>query len=148
MASLERQPDSSMCFVCGRDNPIGLHLTFYVEGDQIKTTFTPRPEHQGWPGIMHGGISSTILDETVGRTAFLVDMWAVTGRFEVRYHNPVPIGRPLTAMGEIVRVRGRILEARGEIRLDDGTLAAEARGVYIRLGDGKRRQLEAQLDLR
>jgi uncharacterized protein (TIGR00369 family) len=148
MATSERQPDSSMCFVCGRDNPIGLHLTFYVDGHSIRTTFTPGPEHQGWPGIMHGGISSAILDETVGRTAFLVDIWAVTGRLEVRYLQPVPIGRPLTAQAEIVRVRGRILEARGEIRLDDGTLAVEAKGLYVRLSDEKRRELEAQLDLR
>jgi len=148
MASLERQPDSSMCFVCGRDNPIGLHLTFYIEDQKIKATFTPGPEHQGWPGIMHGGIASTILDETVGRTAFLVDMWAVTGRFELHYHHPVPIGQQLTAIGEIVRVRGRILEARGRIVLADGTVAVEAKGMYTRLSDDKRRQMEQILDLR
>ena len=148
MASPERQPDSSMCFVCGRDNPIGLRLTFYVADGQIRTTFTPRPEHQGWPGILHGGIASTILDETVGRTAFLVDMWAVTGRFVVHYHRPIPIGQEFTAIGEIVRVRGRVLEARGEIRLADGTVAVEAEGTYIRLSDEKRRELVAQLDLR
>ena len=148
MSNLTRQPDSSMCFVCGRDNPIGLHLTFYVDGQQVKTTFTPRPEHQGWPGVLHGGITSTILDETIGRTAFLVDMWAVTGRMEIRYRRPIPIGEPLTAYGEIVSVRSRALEARGEIRLADSTVAAEAVGTYIRLSDQKRRELEQQLDLR
>ena len=148
MADRERQPDSSMCFVCGRDNPIGLHLTFYVEGSQVKTTFTPRPEHQGWPGILHGGITSTILDETVGRTCFLVDMWAVTGRFEVRYRRPIPIGQPLTAIAEIVRVSGRGLEAHGEIHLADGSVAAEATAVYVKIPDERRRELEAQLDLR
>jgi len=148
MSNLERQPDSSMCFVCGRDNPIGLHLTFYVDGQQVRSTFTPRPEHQGWPGVLHGGIASTILDETVGRTAFLVDMWAVTGRMEIRYRRPIPIGQPLTASGEIVRVRSRALEARGEIRLADGSLAAEATCTYIRIPDERRRQLEQQLDLR
>jgi len=75
-------------------------------------------------------------------------MWAVTGRFDLRYHHPVPIGRPFTAIGEIVRVRGRILEARGQILLDDGTLAVEAKGLYVRLSDDKRRELESVLDLR
>jgi len=146
--AVERQPDSSMCFVCGRDNPIGLHLTFYVEGSQVKTTFTPGPEHQGWPGVLHGGIISTILDETIGRTCFLVDMWAVTGRFELHYRKPVPIGQPITAVAEIVRARSRMLEARGEIRLADGTVAVEAEGTYIRIPDQKRRELEQALDLR
>jgi acyl-coenzyme A thioesterase PaaI-like protein len=148
MTDVERQPDSSMCFVCGRDNPIGLHLTFYVDDGKVTTTFTPRPEHQGWPGVMHGGITSTILDETVGRTAFLVDMWAVTGRMEVRFRQPIPIGEPFTVTAEIVRVRSRALEARGEIRLADGTIAAETQATYIRISDEKRRRLEQMLDLR
>jgi uncharacterized protein (TIGR00369 family) len=148
MTGLERQPDSSMCFVCGRDNPIGLHLTFYVDGEQVKATFTPQAEHQGWPGVLHGGITSAILDETVGRSCFLVDMWAVTGRMEIRYRQPIPIGQQLTAIGEIVRVRSRGLQARGEIRLADGTVAAEAEATYIRIPGEKRRELESILDLR
>lgn len=148
MADQERQPDSSMCFVCGRDNPIGLHLTFYIEGQQVKTTFTPGPEHQGWPGVLHGGIASTILDETVGRTCFLVDMWAVTGSFKLRYRKPIPIGQPLTAVAEIVRARSHALQARGEIRLADGSVAIEAEGTYIRIPDEKRRALGQVLDLR
>ena len=132
-----------MCFVCGRDNPIGLHLQFYVEEDLVKATFTPQPQHQGWPGI-----TSTILDETVGRTCFLVDMWAVTARFQVRYLKPIPIGEPITAIAGIVRQRSRGLEARGEIRLADGAIAAEAEGTYIRIPDSRRRELEQVLDLR
>ncbi len=147
MEDIKRQPDSSMCFVCGRDNPIGLHLTFYIDGYQVRTTFTPGEEHQGWPGILHGGITSTILDETVGRTCFLVDMWAVTARFQVRYLKPIPIGQPLTAVAEIVRARSRALEARGRILLADGTIAAEAEGLYIRIPDERRRELERILDL-
>jgi acyl-coenzyme A thioesterase PaaI-like protein len=148
MTNATRQPDSSMCFVCGRDNPIGLHLQFYVEGDKVCTSFTPREEHQGWPGILHGGIISTILDETVGRTCFLVDMWAVTAKFELQYLKPVPIGQELTVSGEIVNARSRTLEATGELRLADGTLAVTAKGLYVRIPDAKRRELEATLDLR
>ncbi len=148
MSDTRRQPDSSMCFVCGRDNPIGLHLTFYEEGSQVRADFTPRAEHQGWPGILHGGITSTILDETVGRTCFLVDMWAVTARMEIRYLKPIPIGQPLLVIAEIVRARSRALEARGEIRLADGSVAAEAQALYIRIPDARRRELERVLDLR
>ncbi len=75
-------------------------------------------------------------------------MWAVTGRFDLRYRRPVPIGQPLTAVAEIVQVRGRVLKAHGEIRLVDGTVAVEAEGTYIRIPDQKRRDLEQVLDLR
>jgi acyl-coenzyme A thioesterase PaaI-like protein len=60
----EKQPNSRMCFVCGSDKPIGLHLAFYT-GDKGRyiASFQPRPEHQGYPRQLHGGITSTLLDE-------------------------------------------------------------------------------------
>jgi acyl-coenzyme A thioesterase PaaI-like protein len=60
---MEKQPNSRMCFVCGVDNPIGLHLAFYTDGEgQCIARFQPKPEHQGYPGHLHGGIISTLLD--------------------------------------------------------------------------------------
>lgn len=148
MSSAIRQPGSSMCFACGRDNPIGLHLQFHIEDGKVHTFFTPREEHQSWPGVVHGGIISTILDETVGRTSFLVDMWAVTAKFDLQYLKPVPIGQEITVTGEIVNARSRTLEAKGEVRLADGTVAVTATGLYVRIPDAKRKELEATLDLR
>ena len=51
-----------MCFACGRKNPIGLKLQFHFDGDDYVTTFEVRPEHQGWAGIVHGGLLATALD--------------------------------------------------------------------------------------
>ena len=60
---MEKQPNSSMCFLCGINNPIGLKLKFYTDGDdQCIAHFRPRPEHQGYPGQLHGGIISALLD--------------------------------------------------------------------------------------
>ena len=60
---IEKQPNSRMCFVCGIDNPIGLHLHFYTDGEgRCVARFRPKPEHQGYPGHPHGGIISTLLD--------------------------------------------------------------------------------------
>ncbi len=120
-----------MCFVCGRENPIGLRLQFDFDGERIWSTFTPSEEHQGYPGVLHGGIISSILDEVIGRSATARDLWMVTARLEVRFITPIPIGRPLTATGEIVEVKGRIMKARGEIRLHDGRVAAEAIGTFV-----------------
>ena len=66
---LNRQPNSRHCFLCGVDNPIGLKLGFYDVGDgRVATRFTPLEQHQGYPGVMHGGIACALLDETIGRT--------------------------------------------------------------------------------
>jgi acyl-coenzyme A thioesterase PaaI-like protein len=138
-----KQPGSKMCFVCGRENPIGLHVDFMIEGERIVVQFTPQENHQGYPGIMHGGLVSTLLDETVGRAAFLRNMWVVTATMKLRYRQPVPIGKPLTVVGWTTRVRGRILEAQGEIRLEDGSVAAQAEGVYVEIPEDRRREVES-----
>jgi acyl-coenzyme A thioesterase PaaI-like protein len=61
---MEKQPNSRMCFVCGIDNPIGLHLAFYTDDEgRCIARFRPKPEHQGYPGQLHGGVISSLLDE-------------------------------------------------------------------------------------
>ncbi len=138
-----KQPGSKMCFVCGRENPIGLHVEFYVDGDKVTVEFLPQENHQGYPGMMHGGLVSTLLDETIGRSAFLHNMWVVTAKMELRYRQPVPIGKKLTVVGWTTRVRGRLLEAKGEVRLEDGTVAVEADALYVQIPEDRRQEVEA-----
>jgi acyl-coenzyme A thioesterase PaaI-like protein len=138
-----KQPGSRMCFVCGRENPIGLHAEFFIEGDTVCLDFVPQEHHQGYPGIMHGGLVSTLLDETVGRSAFLKNMWVVTAKMELRYRKPVPIGRPVRVVGWTTRTRGRILEAKGEVRLEDGSVAVDANAVYVEIPEDRRREVES-----
>ena len=62
VSDLHKQPTSAMCFVCGRNNPNGLHLHFFVDAEnRVHAEFTPQVEHQGFPGIMHGGVISAII---------------------------------------------------------------------------------------
>ena len=142
-----RQPGSEHCFVCGAQNPIGLHVDFFQDGQKVWTEFTPHDEHQGYPGMMHGGILYTLLDETVGRAAFLRDKWMVTARMQVRYRHPVPIGSRLRVEGEIVRLRGRLMEARGRALLPDGSVAAEASGEFMEIPAALRSEFELVLGL-
>jgi acyl-coenzyme A thioesterase PaaI-like protein len=137
-----------MCFVCGRENPAGLQAQFTSDGKHIFCTYTPRDEYQGYPGVVHGGILCALLDETLGRTCFLIgdDNWMVTAKMEVRFKAPVPTGKPVTAMGEIVRDRGRLLESHGEIRLEDGTLALEANATFVRAPKHVVEQWDAERD--
>ena len=133
---MKKQPSSRHCFLCGIDNPIGLKLTFYEDDDnRVSARFVPGQEHQGYPGQLHGGIASALLDETIGRTLVRDDIWAMTVELNLRFRRPVPLGEPLTVTGEMVRLRSRTMEGRGAIRLADGSLAVTAEAKYIRLSD-------------
>jgi acyl-coenzyme A thioesterase PaaI-like protein len=138
-----KQPGSRMCFVCGRENQFGLHAEFLIEDDKVVVEFTPEERHQGYPGVMHGGLVSTLLDETIGRSAFLLNKWVVTAKMELRYRQPVPIGKPIRVVGWITRDRGRMLEAQGEVRLSDGTVAVEAKGLFVELPEERRQEVES-----
>jgi acyl-coenzyme A thioesterase PaaI-like protein len=144
---MEKQPNSRMCFLCGIDNPIGLKLKFYTDGEnRCIAYFRPRPEHQGYPGYLHGGIISALLDETMGRVLTHRDVWAMTGRLEIKFAKAVPLDEELTIVGELTRNRSRAYEARGEIRLPDGTTLVEGSGMYIRIPDEVVEQAKSELD--
>lgn len=135
-AVLGAQNISRMCMVCGTENTAGLHARFFeIEGGELAGVFTPRDEHQGYPGRLHGGIASTVLDETIGRAINLTDpeAWGVTVELTVRYRQPVPLGGEIVVRGRITKDSRRLFEGTAEILLDDGTVAVEAVGKYLRL---------------
>ena len=121
------------CFACGRDNPIGLQLSFREEKDTYITTFTPGPQHQGYDGIVHGGIVSTLLDEIMARYVYSKGINAVTARLEIRYRRPTPVGQELTITGKIDRQRGKMFEMTGCIQLADGTVTAEGKATVMKV---------------
>lgn len=127
---------SRMCMVCGRDNAWSLKARFYELADgEIVGVFGPKDEHQSYPGRLHGGIASAILDETIGRSINVSDptAWGVTVELSVKFRRPVPIGDEVRAVARITRDTKRIFEGAGEIVLDDGTVAVSATGRYLKL---------------
>ncbi|HTO23611.1 MAG TPA: PaaI family thioesterase [Spirochaetia bacterium] len=132
-----KQENSRMCFVCGLKNPSGLHAHFYeVDNGDLVALFTARDEHQSYPGRLHGGVSTAILDETIGRAILNRshgEVWGVTVEFTTKYKKPVPTDRPVKVVGRIVKEGGRIFEGTGEIVLEDGTVAVEGQGRYIKM---------------
>lgn len=123
------EPINQWCFACGKENPIGLHLEFKETEDSYCTTFTPRPEHQGYDGIMHGGLVSTLLDEVMARYIYAKGYNAVTARLDVRFKKPTPIGQELTVRAKIAGKRGNMYEVIGEITLPDGTITAQGKAT-------------------
>jgi len=126
---MNKQPNSDLCFVCGRKNPAGLYMQFYDNGEnEVCSDYTVASRYQSYPGIVHGGILASMLDEVVGRVAIIGDHhhFMVSVRLQVVYRHPVPVETPLKIRGRIVRLGGRLGKAQGEIILPDGKVACEA----------------------
>ena len=80
------------CFVCGKNNPNGLRLSFEIDKEKqiLKTTFVASPTYQGWDGIVHGGILCTLLDEAMANLVYELGYQAVTASIEIRFKKPPP----------------------------------------------------------
>jgi len=124
-----QQPNSAMCFVCGLENPAGLRLVFYeISPDEVVASYTPPEQFQGYPGVLHGGIVASLLDEAGGRVVMIGNHrhFMMTAKIEVKYRRPTPLGQVLTVYGRLLKQRGRLALAHAELRLADGTVTAEA----------------------
>jgi uncharacterized protein (TIGR00369 family) len=132
-----KQPNSKMCLVCGLKNPFGLHTSFFeLDNNELLAVFKPREEHQSYPGRLHGGIISTILDETIGRAIMILsegDIWGVTVDLQIRFKKPVPLDEALRVVGRITKNSSRFFEGTGELLLQDGTVAATGHGKYLKV---------------
>ena len=122
--------------VCGTENSAGLHARFFeLDNGELLGVFTPRVEHQGYPGRLHGGIASTILDETIGRAINISDpaAWGVTVELTVRFRKPVPLDEDVRVLARITKDSSRLFEGTGTILLGDGSVAVEAAGKYLKM---------------
>ena len=138
----DQQPSARWCFVCGVENPCGLHIHFFNDGFQrVLARVTLDERYQSYPGIAHGGILATILDETMGR-ALLAEQgsddieqarFMFTARLETRFRRPVPLGQEFLVRGRVEQDRGRTVTVSGEIVLADGTVAVEASAVLVEI---------------
>ena len=125
----EKPPD--MCFGCGTKNPIGLKLRFNWENDKAICEFVPGENYQGWHGIVHGGIIANLLDECAGCILVHKNLYGVTAKLEVFYHNPAQVGVPIIISGVIARNNGKRLVIRSQIKTKDDTLIAEGKALLI-----------------
>jgi acyl-coenzyme A thioesterase PaaI-like protein len=129
-----KQPNSRSCFVCGRENPSGLNMTFYETAPgEVVAEYTVSEEYQGYPGVVHGGIVASMLDEASGRSQMGSgpSRFMFTAQLSIRYRKPVPVGQPLKILGHAGESKGRIAKATGEIFGPDGLLLAQADTVLV-----------------
>ena len=122
------------CFGCGELHITGLHFTA-IAGENLDLTgnFTVTENHQGAPGLAHGGLLSLAFDEALGKLMWLIRTPAVTGRLETDFLLPVPMGRTLYIDARITGQAGRKIYTQAQGRLDSptGEIAVQAAALFI-----------------
>lgn len=131
-----KQKNSRGCFLCGLENEFSLKMKWYEDhkAQQIRSTVMVPGHFNGYPGVVHGGIVSAILDETAGRAVMLnsgEDALMVALKLEVTFRRPTPTNTPLTVIGWVIKQTARQAQVAGEIRLPDGTLTAECKAIVV-----------------
>ena len=132
LTEMPKDEKYNMCFACGEENPIGLHLHFFWIPDGVLAFFTQKPEHQSYNGRMQGGLITVLLDEIMGNYLFKKEgVPAYTARIDLRFRTPVQIGSTIRCEGHEVRRKGRLVIMEGVITNPDGTIAAEATSTLM-----------------
>ena len=120
------------CFVCGPDNPIGLHLVFRLEDGLCVSEFTPGPAHVGYPGVVHGGMIYSVLDDVMANLLYLNGARAYTASCNIRYRMPASVGEPLRLEGRQVERRRNLVKMEGRAaRVQDGKVVAVATATFV-----------------
>ena len=125
--------DGYNCIGCCPDNPIGLHLEFYEDGDDIVSHWHPTRNHQSWVNVLHGGVQSLIIDETAGWVVFRkLEVSAVTSKMEVKYIKPVyTTPEAITIRARIAKQMRNVVYVDVEIINPAGDICTTAQVIYF-----------------
>jgi uncharacterized protein (TIGR00369 family) len=124
--------DDKHCFVCGEKNPNGLNLKFTLREGKVVTEFILHKTYQGYKDIVHGGIISTLLDESMVKAALLQGIPVVTAEITVRFKNPLMVGEKALVEAHIIETNRKIIDTSATIKKLDGTLIAEGYAKLLR----------------
>ena len=126
------------CFGCGDENPHGLRLKMEIENGELRADFTPAPHHQGWPGIVHGGIIAALLYEAMENWTYLNGIVTMMRSMSTRLIAPAKVGRPIRATSWQVSREGREISVAAKLECDGKTIA-EGRASLVELDERRRR---------
>ncbi|MFE9427284.1 PaaI family thioesterase [Kitasatospora sp. NPDC006697] len=124
------------CFGCGPQQTGGLQMDIRAgEGVEVHAEFTVKESHQGGPGLAHGGILTTAMDETLGSLNWMLHTASVTGRLETDFLQPVPVDSVLHIHAEVIGLQGRKIYCAGEGRIGgpDGPVAIRASALFVQV---------------
>jgi acyl-coenzyme A thioesterase PaaI-like protein len=144
--SINTDMSEGLCFCCGQNNPIGLKLNFKRDGRGVRTEFVPGKHHQGWPGMVHGGIIGCLLDEAVSYAAQLLGVKCLTARIEMRLRRPALLQETLVITSHIKRHTRKLINSEAKISLEDGTVVAEGSATQFVIEESENNQEEPRAD--
>jgi len=129
---MDKIPEHGSCFVCGSQNPHSMGLTWYqLDNGVIHAEMVFNLAHQGPPAYVHGGASAAVLDEAMGAAVWRAGYSVVAANLEINYQQPVPLGEKIIIEAFIAEVHPRKILTLSEMRLPDGSLAVNGRGIYV-----------------
>jgi acyl-coenzyme A thioesterase PaaI-like protein len=132
-------PPPSNCFVCAPSHPSGLHLLFELSAHgAMVAEWTPGENWEGFHGMVHGGMLSTVLDEAMAKAVAVFLRHAPTAELTVRFRRPVPPGQQLAIRAWIVELHARRVRAEGAITGAEGQEFAHAWGTFLPLRSAAR----------
>ncbi len=129
-----RFEDDHLCFACGKGNPDGLHLEFEPDGDGVRTSVTFPRKFQGYQNVVHGGLVSTVLDETMVTLLNRLGYLALTAELSVRFREPVRVGEKIDVTARLVEKRGKVFRVEARAVRSDGTEVATAGARCFQVG--------------
>ncbi|MEA1940344.1 MAG: PaaI family thioesterase [Candidatus Caldatribacteriota bacterium] len=119
-------------YVCGKENPIGLKIKLFKDKNKIKAEFIPESKHEGYIGIVHGGILFSIMDEIMSRTAMETKgVMTLTVEINIKYRKRVKIGEKIIFSAEMTKDLGKMIETEAQAYSENETLLVEAKGKFI-----------------
>lgn len=125
------------CFVCGPGNPRGLRIVFETpEPGRVRANWTASEDWEGFQGVVHGGIISTLLDEAMSKAVASMGWPALTCELRVRLRRPTTRGDAVEARGWVVERARRKIAAEASLCGPDGTERAHAWGAFLLVGGG------------
>ncbi|CAA9437365.1 MAG: hypothetical protein AVDCRST_MAG64-3898 [uncultured Phycisphaerae bacterium] len=132
--ALLQLPHTAGCLVCGRDNPHGLRLDLHVDPDTgaVHLEFTPRPEHIGFQGVVHGGVLATVVDEAmVWAATWAGRRFCVCAELTTRFQREATVGAPLRVEARVESSRPRLLTTSATVVGAAGQVVASGTAKYM-----------------
>jgi acyl-coenzyme A thioesterase PaaI-like protein len=125
------EPLNPACFVCGEENPHGLHLAFQTDGHRASATWTPRAGWESYKGIIHGGVISSVLDEAMSKAILSGGSEAFTADLRIRFRKKICVDDIMYVRGWVVSVEKRKILAEASITSEAGEERTHAWGVFL-----------------
>lgn len=144
-------PTYEGCIVCGQKekNPNTLNLRFRITDEGVETPFIADARQEGYKGIIHGGVMTSLLDETIGwAVAVQTRKYFMTAELTVRFVKSLPVGTRTIVKGRVIEIKSRYSIAGGEIVDDNGVVYARAQGKFVPMAPEQAKEVHGYLTFR